>query len=297
MDLTNLAELKRYLKENNLWLKKSLGQNFLVNHGVLEEIIKAADIKPTDTILEIGPGVGTLTEELAQKAKLVLAIEKDRKLCELLRQRFKNRKNVKIVCDDILIYSLDSLPKQYKLVANLPYAITSPVIRKFLEAENKPKLMVLMVQKEVGERILAQPGNSERSILTVMVEFYGQAEIIKSVVAADFFPAPKVDSAIIKIKTRPIDLPSYNKQCNCLVYEANLAADYPLIFFKVVKAGFSSKRRQIKNSFKNSLELTSHQIDGILKEGKINPALRAEDLTLEDWLALTQIFSKTIQDS
>ncbi|MBI2263344.1 ribosomal RNA small subunit methyltransferase A [Candidatus Berkelbacteria bacterium] len=283
MDLTNLSELKNYLRQHNLWLNKKLGQHFLVDRGVLEKILEVSDLTKDDTVVEIGPGLGVLTEELAKKAKLVLAIEKDRKLCELLRQRFKNRKNVKIICDDILFYSLSPLPSSYKLVANLPYAITSPIIRKFLETENKPKLAVLMVQKEVGERICAKPGNSERSILTLMVEFYGQAEIIRIVPRAFFFPAPAIDSAIIKI-----------------VPLIGLSA-YPLIasntFFAIVKAGFSSKRRQIKNSLKNRLELTSHQIDAILKEGKINPALRAEDLTLEDWLALAQIFSKTIQDS
>lgn len=302
----NIQRIKTILKENNLWAKKSFGQNFLLSESVLKKIVKSANVNKSDTIVEIGPGLGILTEELARYAKLVLAIEKDQQLVDFLRKRFKSYDNVKIIHADALTYNLGLITYNYKIVANLPYNITSPIIRKFLETDNLARptltsypmhhtseLMVLMVQKEVAERICAKPGDSERGILTVMVEFYAQAEIIDYVLRDNFWPQPEVDSAIIKIKVTD----SYVKSLNKVTYSykqpkvtlgnhAVTPSNEILSFFKVVKAGFSSKRRKIHNSLFGTLRLPKSDILTILKEANINHNLRAEDLKLTDWLNL-----------
>ncbi|MCL5795315.1 MAG: 16S rRNA (adenine(1518)-N(6)/adenine(1519)-N(6))-dimethyltransferase RsmA [Patescibacteria group bacterium] len=300
-----------------------MGQNFLVDQKVLDKIIKTAEINADDAIVEIGPGLGVLTEELGKRAKLVLAIEKDFKLCDFLRKRFKSQKNIKIIHADILHFEISNFqfpiskqfnnltmqqPNHYKVVvfsfmiANLPYNITSPVIRKFLEGSYqlsvdsnqlnancklktvncKLESMVLMVQKEVAERIYAKPGNSERGILTVMVEFYASSEIVEIVNRNSFWPVPSVDSAIIKLKTNSEKLKTTTK---------NLKMD-PNVFFRVVKAGFGQKRRQIHHPLETNLYLEKSQVYDILKKAKIEPTLRAEDLSLEDWIRLYQQINK-----
>jgi len=278
MDLTDNKTIKSILKDNNLWTKKSFGQNFLIDENVLEKIITASDLLKTDTVLEIGPGLGVLTEEIAKKVNLVLAVEKDFKLVEYLRKRFKSYKNIKIIHDNILTYNLRLIAYDYKVVANLPYNITSPVIRKFLEAENMPSDMVLMVQKEVAERLTAKPGDSNRGILTIMMELYGGAEIIDIVNRDSFYPVPDVDSAIIKLKVESGKLPAL--PVGRKVDEKS--------FFRLVKIGFSQKRRKIHHPLSASLKLSKPEIFDILKEANIDPNLRAEDLKLEDWIKLAQ---------
>ncbi len=275
MVLTNKDTIKDILKENNLWAKKSLGQNFLISQDILNKIINSAKISDTDNIVEVGPGLGVLTNELAKKANLVLIIEKDRKLVELLRKQFKSEKNVKIVCQDILIYDLENINYDYKVVANIPYQITSPLIRKFLTSEKKPQELILMVQKEVAERICAKAGSSERGFLTVLVEFYSKAEIIDYVPSNCFWPEPKVDSAIIKLVTS-------NKQHGAKNIDTKA-------FFRLVKIGFSQKRRQIHHPLRYGLNLPKNQIIDILNRAGIEKSLRAEDLSLEDWIKLFNI--------
>ena len=299
----DLQNLKTTLKENRLWLKKAMGQNFLVNHEPLEIIINNAGLSENDTVLEIGPGLGILSELLAKEAKLVLAIEKDQKLVEYLRKKYKHTKNLKIIHHDILTYDSGLIASGYKIIANLPYNITSPVLRKFLEAENKPQEMILMVQKEVAERICAKPGDSNRGVLTVMVEFYSKAEIIDIVKKDSFFPVPKVDSAIIKLqvtnngykKLLEVTKKDYMKTkatlSNC---EQSELRNLEATFFRIVKAGFSQKRRQIHNPLEATLRLPKEEILAILKEAKIAPTLRAEDLNLSDWVKLYEEVQKSI---
>lgn len=277
----NKDELVKTLKENRLWAKKALGQNFLISRKTLDKIIEAAKIISDDTIVEIGPGLGVLTEELGRHAKLVLAIEKDYQFVEYLRRRFKNYKNIKIIHDDILRLAIgDMRLANYKVVANLPYNIASPVIRKFLEnSSSQLESMTLMVQKEVAERICAKPEDSNRGVLTVMVEFYAQPEIIEIVDKSCFWPVPSVDSAIIKLKIKNEKLKTTTK---------NSKID-PKIFFRIVKAGFSQKRRQIHHPLQSNLHLEKPAIYDILKKAKINPMLRAEDLNLEDWMGLYRV--------
>jgi len=247
--------------------KKSLGQNFLINESILPTIIKAAEIEPGDVVIEVGPGHGVLTGELLKAGAKVFAIEKDFDLIAGLTKKFGNHKSLKIVHQDALFFDASHFEK-YKVVSNLPFYIASPIIRKFLESSNQPEMMVLMVQKEVAEKITAKPGNRERGILTLSVEFYGNSEIVAEVPKNSFCPQPKVDAAVIKIVPEPksdID---------------------PKLFFRIVKAGFSAKRQQIHNSLAATLRLPKDEVDKWLKKSNVDHQKRAEDLALEDWINL-----------
>lgn len=251
-----------------------MGQNFLTDKSVLAKIIAAAGLKPTDTVLEIGPGKGVLTRELAKQAGRIVAVEKDWRLAALLQEDFKNTENIEIVQTDILKF-LKSWPvKNYKVVANIPYYLTSRLIRLLLESPRPPREMVLLVQQEVAQRICAQP--PRMSLLTIAVQFYAQAKIIAQVPRGAFRPQPKVDSAIIKItplkKTRN--------------------EDFARRFFRVVKAGFSQPRKQLQNNLRQGLKINQEKVLVALASLRINPAQRAESLTLEEWLKLTTILPK-----
>lgn len=270
--------LKRYKVHPN----KRMGQNFLTSRTILREIIKAAGLKSSDIVLEIGPGLGTLTKELAKKVKKVVAVEKDRKLTDILKEELDNNgiKNVQIINQDILKFQISSFKfqKSYKLVANLPYYITGPVIRMFLENPPRqlagggpPKLMVLMVQKEVGKRICAKP--PKMSKLAVFSQFYGKPEIVKFVSKKSFWPQPKVDSVILRIT------PLIKADRKLIAADRNS-------FSKIVRAGFSQPRKQLINNFSKSLGLPREKVEKWLKKNKIQPTQRAETLTLKNWLDL-----------
>jgi len=262
-----LNELRELLRKYGLKPRKHLGQNFLINKDILSEIINTADLTKNDIVLEIGPGLGILTKELAKKAKKVIAIEKDEKLVKILKKELAHFKNIKIIEGDILKLPVTSyqLPVTYKLVANLPYYITSPVIRKFLEEKKQPKLMVLMVQKEVAERICAKPPDTR--LLSVAVQFYSQPKIVKIVKKESFWPRPKVDSAIIKLTTNNRQLTTINTN----------------LFFKIVKSGFSQPRKQLKNNLK---KIFGKDTEKILKQSKIETTRRAETLSIDEWLKI-----------
>jgi len=264
------------LEKYNIRPIKHLGQNFLIDESVLEKIISAAEIRASDTILEIGPGLGILTFELAKKAGKVVAIEKDGALAKILAEEIKKRniQNIEIINGDALKIE-NSIPagrqtklkiENYKIVANIPYYLTSPLIRKFLETENKPQLMVLMLQKEVGQRICAKPG--DMSILSIMVQFYAIPEIIDYVSKEAFYPKPKVDSSIVKItpKTNPeIDVEK---------------------FFTLVKAGFSAKRKFLINNLSKVLKIENCKLKIIFQQFGFDEKIRAEKLSVGDWLRL-----------
>jgi len=260
--------------------KKALGQNFLIDSSILPKIITAAGIKDGDIVLEIGPGFGILTKALLDAGAKVFAIEKDFDLIAHLTQKFGNNKDLKIVHQDALFFDFSHFEK-YKVVSNLPFYIASPLIRKFLESQNQPEMMVLMIQREVAEKITAKPGNRERGILTLAVEFYGSSEIIATVPKTSFRPQPKVDAAIIKIKPFHHHLLGEGKEVE------------PKLFFRVVKAGFAAKRQQIHNSLAATLRLPKDQVRDILTRSSIDPAKRAEDLTLKDWINLSKTFEST----
>ncbi|MCX6812210.1 MAG: 16S rRNA (adenine(1518)-N(6)/adenine(1519)-N(6))-dimethyltransferase RsmA [Candidatus Berkelbacteria bacterium] len=291
----NKEELIQFLQANKIWAKKNMGQNFLVDDEVLAKIVEAADLKSTDTVIEIGPGLGVLTEELVSRAGRVVAIEKDDFLAELLNQisniknprrvsyRKKNDKvKIKIVNEDALdldlsAYSLQLTAYDYKVVANIPYNITSAIIRKFLEADNKPELMVLLVQKEVAERIVARPG--EMSLLSVSVQFYADVEIVDIVKSTSFFPLPKVESAIIKLKTK-----SEKRK----VKEADL--------FRIVKFGFASRRKTLENNLAAGLHISKTEASDIIKSAGLSEKIRAQELTIEDWLKLYNVVNSKIKN-
>ncbi len=246
---------------------KRLGQNFLVDKKALAKVVTAANIQKDDVILEIGPGTGLLTKELALRAKKVVAIEKDRGMVDILGKTLKDYKNAEIIQGDIL--RLDPSPytlTPYKLVANIPYYITSPIIRMFLEVKHQPQFMVLMVQKEVARRICAKPPNM--SILAVSVQFYAKAEIVSYVPKGCFWPVPNVDSAIIKIT--PHEKPDVGRR----------GAD---VFFRVVKAGFLHPRKQLAGNLAQGLKKDKDEINRGLLANNIEPAQRAETLTVQDW--------------
>jgi len=251
---------------------KKLGQNFLTDERIVKKVVKAAEFDLKDSALEIGPGLGVLTQELAKKTKKVVAIEKDPKMIEILKETLKDLKNVEVFQGDILkISDSQSLISDYKIVANLPFYLTTPVIRKFLEvAKVKPKQMILVVQKEVAQRICAKP--PDMSILAISVQLYAKPEIIGLAPRESFWPEPKVESAIIKItpkKTR------WKSSFHCL-------------FFKVVKAGFSQPRKQLINNLSQGLRVDREKVKSWLLENNIQPTQRAETLALQDWILLTK---------
>jgi 16S rRNA (adenine1518-N6/adenine1519-N6)-dimethyltransferase len=313
MNLTSPTQIKEILSEEGIRPTKRFGQNFLINKGLLEKIIKVSNIKKTDIILEVGPGLGVLTKELAKKSAMVLAVEKDKKMVAILKKVLKEEEieNVKIINDDILSLSLDSgilntekskgfsklsavggkskernesyskvrrisaetfdeqmrqSCKSYKVIANIPYNITSAIIRKFLEEDNKPTEIILMVQKEVAQRICKK---DKMSLLSLSVQFYADPKILFYVQKRSFFPAPKIDSAIIKIT--PKEKTAKNSE----------------IFFKLIKAGFSSPRKLLIKNLSEGLGLEKENLKKLFEKVNLSPKIRAENLKIQDWLNLS----------
>lgn len=256
-----------------------LGQNFLKDEDIVKKIIASSNLTKDDFVIEIGPGKGVLTEELAKKAGKIVAIELDKNLFEKLGKKFEKQDNLVIINQDILKLNIPKLiqnsklkvKNSYKVIANIPYYITSAIIRLFLETEIPPQEMILMIQKEVAERIVAKPG--EMSILAVSVQYYAKAEILFHVPKEAFDPIPEVDSAIIKIITHPDSLPERD-------------GDFAKKFFRIVKAGFSAKRKTLLNNLSNSLHLPKPEAEEKLKAAGIFPTARAQELSIEDWKKL-----------
>ncbi len=278
-----LAQTRKLLRRSGLRARKGLGQHFLIDEEVLEIILAAAGLTPNDTVIEVGPGLGILTVEMARRAGWVIAIELDNKLAAVLRKTLSPYDNVVILNEDILGTDPKTLLQQqapafpeklspYKLVANLPYYITSPLLRHFLEASVKPERMIVMVQKEVAEAIVAGPG--QRSVLSISVQFYGKPHIVGYVPASSFYPAPEVDSAILKIE----------------VYSSPAVDVDENGFFKLVRAGFSAARKQAVNSLSQGLHLPRDEVLVLLEKAGIAPQRRAETFTLEEWAQLWRAF-------
>ena len=251
--------------------KKSLGQHWLKDRKVLADIAEAAQITQLDTVLEIGPGLGTLTSVLLRKAEKVVAVELDADLAAKLPGQFPG-KTLQVINEDILDFDLSVLPKNYIVVANVPYYITSKIIKKLLTDDNKPKTTVLLIQKEVAVRLAADPG--DMSILAISAQIYGEVELDQVVPAHYFTPPPKVDSQVVVIHTRTEPLID--------------AADEKR-FFKVVKAGFSSKRKKLRSSLSAGLGISKAEVEDILKEAGISPDDRAEALAINQWIDLMKI--------
>jgi 16S rRNA (adenine1518-N6/adenine1519-N6)-dimethyltransferase len=271
--------LSTLLKKHNLHPKKGLGQNFLTDPVHLQKIIEAADLTPADTVLEIGPGPGALTERLCAAAGQVIAVELDSQMVQLLRTEYGHHLNLTVIEADILQTSPGDLPfkiHHYKVVANLPYYITSAVLRHLLENQPRPQRVVVTVQKEVAQRIVARPG--QMSLLAVSVQFYGRATLVHHIPAGAFYPPPKVDSAVVRIDT--FDTPP--------VPAAEVEP-----FFRVVKAGFSQKRKQLKNTLAAGLRLPGPQVVAALQAAGIEPIRRAQSLSIDEWLRLAEELGNT----
>lgn len=314
IDLTNRQQLIGYLQSHGLYTKKSLGQNFLVDRVALDKIVEAAELSSNDCIIEVGPGLGVLTEELVKSAGKVIAVELDQKLVSILEERFCNvvisshpepprgwieggeksccihddgiltssrqggipqddsqKRNLSIINSDILHVKLNDLVggcASYKVVANIPYYITSKILRFFLEAEKKPETIVLLTQKEVAQQITAKPG--DMSLLSVSVHVYGDPEVIDLVKSGSFFPAPKVDSAILRVKNigwKVVDVSEKN-------------------FFRVVRMGFSSRRKTLLNNLSAGYQLDKKTTLDILEKAGLTERTRAQELSIEKWQEL-----------
>jgi 16S rRNA (adenine1518-N6/adenine1519-N6)-dimethyltransferase len=314
--LYNINYLKHLCKKYGLIPSKKYGQNFLIHpvkspqggmtdnggqfNGVNEEstekMLEAAEIKKEDTVVEIGPGFGVLTLALAEKAEKVLVFEIEKKLEPYWQEQISRHKNIEIVWGNVLKYPISNIQyPNYKVIANLPYQITSNVIRKFLEAENKPELMVLMVQKEVAERICAKPG--DMSVLAVSVQCYADAEIVMQVPKSYFWPVPKVDSAIIKLSLRRNEcLYSHLTKMGRggVAEDGATSATPPNLhlerggndeqFFKIVKVGFANRRKMLIKNLSSVADKT--KLPAIFQELKISEKVRAQELSVEQWRQL-----------
>jgi len=269
LDLTNPAELRQILKKYGLWAKKKFGQNFLVDRAVLEKIVATADLSEKDFVVEIGPGPGALTRELLPRTKKVFAVEIDREIIPVLKETTHFfRDKIEILNAHILGFEIPKRP--YKIVANIPYHLTSPILRKFLVETNfRPKSLTLLVQKEVAEKICDPKKNS---ILSLFVAVFGRAKIVDLVSEKSFFPPPKVKSAILKIE----------------IFQKPKIKILPKYFFAAAKMGFSQKRKKLKNTISTA----------ILKKSEIDENLRPENLTIENWEKIARaIFEKEIEKS
>ena len=259
---------KKLLEKYHLRPHKGLGQNFLSDDTVLSGIADAAGIPEHAAVLEVGPGLGSLTRHLADRAERVVAVELDWDLVPVLRKEFADSPNVEIVHGDILEFSPDEYfsSSDYYVAANIPYYITSAVIRHLLEGKARPKQLALTVQKEVAERICAEPGRL--SLLALSVQVYGKADMPMIIPAAAFYPEPKVDSAVVRIE---------------LFDEPLVPPEQMDDFFALAKAGFGQKRKTLRNSLSSNLHISGAEAEALLQGAGIDPMRRAETLSIEEW--------------
>jgi 16S rRNA (adenine1518-N6/adenine1519-N6)-dimethyltransferase len=271
------TQIKTLLKKYGVFPSKKLGQNFLINKNFLRKIAEIAEIEG-ESVLEIGAGIGNLTEKLVKRAKKVLVVEKDKRMIRILKEKFKNFRNVEIIEGDIrdCLEKLSKKLKNFKIVANIPYYLTSNLLRRIFELENKPKEIILMVQKEVAQRIVAKA--PEMNLLAISVQLEAKPKIICYVSRNCFWPKPKVDSAIIKISSIKSQMSKPEKD----------------LFFKIVKSGFSHPRKKLINNFSKKLKLDKEKIKKWLIQNKISLNVRAENLSLKDWLNLTKSYKMLV---
>ncbi len=274
-----LEETRKLLRQFDLRARKGLAQHFLTSRNIQHKIVTAAELNPDDVVMEVGPGLGVLTRELVQQAGKVIAVELDNKLAAILKESLSGYKNFTVINRDIMEIEPGALFKEqspkrknYKVVANLPYYITSAVLRHFLEATIKPELLVIMVQKEIAQAITAKPG--KMSLLAVSVQFYGKPKVITYVPPECFYPSPKVESAVLRIDLYPkpaVDVSDVDS------------------FFRLVRAGFTASRKQITNSLAQGLGLPKADILPLLAKAGIEIKRRSETLSLEEWAELHKV--------
>jgi len=254
--------------------KKSLGQHWLRDIPTLTKITDVADLQPTDTVLEIGPGLGTLTSVLLRGAKEVVAVEFDENLARKLPAQFPG-KNLKVIREDFLTFDLAQLPKNYKVVANVPYYITAKIVHKLLTAGNPPLVAVLLVQKEVAQRLVASPG--DMSVVGLSAQIFAEVSLGDVVTRELFLPPPKVDSQVVVLCRRDEPLVSASEQ---------------EVFFRVAKAGFSEKRKKLRSSLAGGLNIDKGEAEKLLRKAGISPDVRAEELSIANWQEISKIVNK-----
>ena len=281
----SLEETRYILKKYNIKANKRLGQNFLINDNVIENIVKAAEVTEDDLIIEIGPGLGTLTSKLLEKAGKVIAVELDENMIKILEDRFKLYKNFYLINEDILKIDLKELIasnlnnlKKVKIVANLPYYITTPIIMKLLEDKLAIDSITVMVQKEVADRITARPGDKLSGAITYSVNYYAETEKVILVGKESFIPSPEVDSEVIKLNIRK---------------EPPVNVENEEIFFKLIKASFMQRRKTLQNALTNSGIVTDKEVvRKVFDKMKLKPDIRGEKLTIEEFARLANLIAK-----
>lgn len=266
-----LEETKYIMNKYDVHPNKRLGQNFLFDEPSLQTI--ASEVTNEDTVIEIGPGLGTLTAILAEKAKKVIAVEIDSKMVQILQERFKLYNNVEIIQDDILHVDIDKIAPKAKIVANLPYYITTSIITKLLNTNIKD--ITVLIQKEVAERICAEPGTKKAGAITYFVKYYADSKIVADVPRECFIPSPEVESAVVKITKRD---------------EKAVKVNNEKLFFEIIKTNFTQRRKTILNSLSGIID--KEMLKNILKECKIEEAARGENLSLEDFAKIANLFEK-----
>ena len=275
MDIAKPSKTKELLNRHDLQLKKSLGQNFLVDNEILDRIVTLANVTEEDTVIEIGPGIGSLTQKLAEKAGKVVSVEVDQRLEDVLEETLNEYDNTEVVFGDALEVNFDDLVDgQYKIVANLPYYITTPIVMRLLEEKFNVEQIVFMVQKEVAERMVASPGGKDYGVLSIGIQFHTTAEILFNVPPNVFIPQPKVDSSVVSLdvlEEPPVEVVSEE------------------FFFKIVNAGFQQRRKTIRNSLSKAanINLSRDLVDQALEMVDIDSRRRAEKLNLEQFAALS----------
>ena len=270
---------RKLLEQYGIHPRRDLGQNFLHDPGILARIVQLAALAPDDTVLEVGPGTGALTRRLADAAARVVAVESDERLMPLLRRQTADLPNVALVHADILSVDVGALvgDEPFKVVANLPYYITSAILRRLLEKPPRPQRLTLTVQREVAERLVAAPG--DMSLLAVGVQFYGMPQVRLRVKRGAFWPAPEVESAVVCIDV--YDTPP-------------VLVDDERQFFRVVRAGFSQKRKQLRNALASGLALDATAVAAAMIGAGVAPERRAETLSLSEWAALARALSPSL---
>ena len=259
--------------------RKSLGQHFLVDGRIAERILNAAELEPGDVVIEVGPGKGALTRRLTQRVASVVAVELDKVLARELTGKLNYPENLTVIEADARTLDMEALEvfdSNYKVVANLPYYAANPITRHFLESGLPPRLMVVMVQKEVAESMSASPG--KMSLLSVAIQFYASAELVFTVPPASFRPAPKVSSAVVRLKRKSVT-----------ALEGNDISP----FFDLVRAGFSAPRKQLRNSLCHGLKTDLEPVSDVLRKADVDGKRRAETLTLEEWLTVFSVCSES----
>ncbi|MBM7557223.1 16S rRNA (adenine(1518)-N(6)/adenine(1519)-N(6))-dimethyltransferase RsmA [Halanaerobacter jeridensis] len=275
MDIAKPSKTKELLRRHNLELKKSLGQNFLIDNNILDKIVDLANVNEEDTVIEIGPGIGSLTQKLAEKAAKVVAVEVDQRLEEVLEETLDEYNNIEVVFDDALEVDFDDLVDgEYKIVANLPYYITTPIVMRLLEEGFNVEQIVFMVQREVAERMVADPGGKDYGVLSIGIQFHTTAEILFDVPPDVFIPQPKVHSSVVSLD---------------VLEEAPVEVVSEEFFFKIVNAGFQQRRKTIRNSLSKAanINLSRDLVDEALESVAIDSRRRAEKLSLEQFATLS----------